>query len=184
VVVAFAIHRATVLDDDDLVKAFEFLIPDGEIGQLSRPLVVVATDLESGAEVRLASGRLRPALKASSAIPGLLPAVEVDGRPLVDGGVVAEVPVAAARTIGWPVVAVDASMDLPRRSDDDLVLDTMMRTQMMTTRLLRRHHMDRAHRVIRPEVGHATWADWDQFEPLVTAGERAARSFLASNEEE
>jgi NTE family protein len=178
VVVAFAMHKTTVLDDKDLVRAFEFLVPDIEIAELPRPFVAVATDLENGAELRLASGALRPALKASSAIPGLLPPVEIDGRALVDGGVIAEIPVAAARSISWPVVAVDASMDLPRLSDDDLVLDTMMRTQMMTARLLRRHHLKRATDVLRPEVGSSTWADWDRFEELVEAGRSAARRFL------
>jgi NTE family protein len=182
VVVAFAMHKSTVLDDEDMVSAFEFLVPELDFADLPCPFVAVATDLENGAEVRLDTGELRVALKASSAIPGLLPSVEVAGRPLVDGGVVADVPVAAARSIGWPVVAVDVSMDLPQLSEDDLVLDTMMRTQMMTARLLRRHHMRGATDVIRPEVGTTTWADWNRFDELVEAGRTATRRFLGSSQ--
>jgi NTE family protein len=181
VVVAFAINKSTVLDDKDLNRAFEFLIPDLSFAELSRPFVAVATDLETGAEIHIDSGELRTALRASSAIPGLLPSVELGGRALVDGGVVAEVPVAAARALGWPVVAVDASMDLPRLLEDDLVLDTMMRTQMMTARLLRRHQLRGATDVIRPEVGRSTWADWSRFDELVEAGRSAMRSFLAGS---
>jgi len=178
IVVAFAMNKTTVLDAKDLVTAFEFLVPDLSFSDLPCPFVAVATDLESGAEVRLDTGPLRAALLGSSAIPGLFPTVEVDGRSLVDGGVVAEVPVSAARAMAWPVVAVDASMDLPRLSDDDLVLDTMMRTQMMTARLLRRHQLKAATDVIRPEVGTATWADWERLDELVEAGRSAARRFL------
>ncbi len=155
VVISFAMNRSTVLDDEELVKALEFLVPDLRFSDLPKPLVVVATNLETGAEERLRSGPIRPAMVATSAIPGMVPAVEIDGRWMVDGGVVAEVPAVAARDEGWPVVAVDVSLDVPPVSDDDLVLDTMMRTQMMTARLLRWHQLRSATHIIRPAVGCA-----------------------------
>jgi NTE family protein len=183
VVVAFAINRSTALDDKDLARAFEFLIPDIAIEELRRPMVAVSTDLESGAAVRLREGSLRQVLKASSAIPGLLPAVAIGGRRLVDGGVVGEVPVAAARTLGWPVVAVDVSLEIPPLRRDDMVLDIMMRTQMMTARLLRERALAAAHIVIRPRVGYATWAEWNRFDELVAGGRRAAEQFFGLPED-
>jgi NTE family protein len=59
---------------------------------LAVPLRVVATDLDSGEEVVLANGPLKPALLASAALPGVFPIVAHDGRRLVDGGVVNTVP--------------------------------------------------------------------------------------------
>ncbi len=178
VVVAIAINRQTVLDDRDMARAISFLIPDMDLSELPRPFVAVATDLSDGTEIRLVSGDLRHVLRATSAIPGLLPPVTVDGRMLVDGAVVAEVPVAAARTLGWPVVAVDVSMDVPRIGSNDLALDTMMRTQMMTSRLVRRADLHQASVVLRPQVGYATWADWSRFDELVDAGRRSAEDYL------
>lgn len=183
VVVAFAVNRTTVLDDRDLVRAFDFLIPEITIEDLPRPFMAVATDLADGAEVRLYRGDLRRVLKASSAIPGLLPPVEIGGRSLVDGGVVSEVPVKAARTMGWPVVAVDVSMDLPPMSPDDLVFDTMTRTQLMSGRLLRRRELEAAADVIRPQVGTITWADWHRFDELLAAGREAAETYLGISRE-
>jgi len=178
VVVAFASHRTTVLDDTDLVRAFEFLLPQTGIESLPRPFIAVATDLETGEEVRITHGALRHVLKASSAIPGLLPATEIEGRLLVDGGVIAEVPVGAARALGWPVVAFDVSMDLPPLRDDDLVLDTMARTQMMTLRLLRNRQLAKVRAVIQPQVGLTTWAEWHKFDELIAAGRMAALKFF------
>jgi NTE family protein len=183
IVVSFAVNRATMLDDKDLVRAFSVLIPDTALEELPRPFVAVATDLESGEEVRIREGSLRRALKASSAIPGVLPAVRFDGRLLVDGGVVAEIPVAAAQELGWPVVAVDVSMDPPPLQEHDMVLDTMMRTQMFTARLLRRRELSRVRAIIRPRVGHTTWADWDSFDELVAEGRRAALEFFGLTDE-
>ena len=178
VVISFAMNRSTILESAALEEALEYLVPDISFSDLPKKLVVVATDLETGEAVRIREGSLRKALVASSAIPGVVPAVEIDGRLLVDGGVVAEVPSVAAKNEGWPVVAVDVSMDVPPLSDDDLVLDTMMRTQMMTARLLRERQMKVASFVIRPEVGAARWAEWQRFEEFVELGRVAAREFL------
>ena len=178
VVISFAMNKGTVLDDSALVEALEFLIPDLQFSDLPKPLVVVATNLETGAEERLRSGPIRPAMVATSAIPGMVPAVEIDGRPMVDGGVVAEVPAVAARNEGWPVIAVDVSLDVPPIREDDLVLDTMMRTQMMTARLLRRRQLRSATRIIRPGVGNARWAEWSRFDDFVNAGRKATLEFL------
>ena len=118
------------------------------------------------------------AVKASSSIPGMVPAKAVGGCELVDGGVVAEVPVAAARALGRSVLVVDASMEIPPLEDDDLALDTMMRTQMMTSRLLRERQLADATWVIRPKIGHVAWADWGTFDQMIEAGETAAREFF------
>lgn len=180
VVVSFALNRSTVLDGAVLDQAVDHLLPDILIEDLPRPFVAVATDLESGAEVRLNRGSLRMAVKASSSIPGMVPAKLVDGRALVDGGVVAEVPVAAAREQGRPVLVVDASMEIPPVEEDDLALDTMMRTQMMTAQLLRQRQLEEATWLIRPKIGHVAWADWGTIDEMIEAGETAAREFFGA----
>jgi NTE family protein len=180
VVVSFALNRSTVLEAAVLDRAVDALIPDVRIEDLPKPFVAVATDLENGAEVRLTQGSLRSAIKASSSIPGMVPARNVNGRELVDGGVVAEVPTAAARELGRPVLCVDASMELPPFDEDDIALDTMMRTQMMTAALLRKRQLKDATWVIRPAVGHVAWAEWQVFETLIAAGEVAAQEFFGA----
>lgn len=59
---------------------------------LEIPLSVVATDFYSGEPVVFDSGELLPALKASMSIPGVFVPVEHDGRILVDGGIVNNLP--------------------------------------------------------------------------------------------
>jgi len=180
VVVSFALNRSTVLDGAVLDQAVDHLLPDILIEDLPKPFVAVATDLESGEEVRLYRGSLRMAVKASSSIPGMVPAKLINGRPLVDGGVVAEVPVDAAREQGRPVLVVDASMEIPPVEDDDLALDTMMRTQMMTAQLLRQRQLAQATWMIRPKIGHVAWADWESMDTMIEAGETAAREFFGA----
>ena len=76
--------------------------------QLEIPLVLVATDLERGKKVVLSSGDIVQALRASMSYPGLFAPVKINGRWLVDGGLVDPVPVGVARAMGADIViAVD-----------------------------------------------------------------------------
>jgi len=76
----------------------------GSIEDLLLPFIAVATDLRTGREVWLRSGDLVGAVRASVAIPGLINPQQLDGRWLVDGGLVNPVPVSAARAMGADVV--------------------------------------------------------------------------------
>ena len=85
---------------------------DGGFADLQRPFACVATDLANGREVWLKEGLLADAVRASIALPGLLPPHQVDGRWLVDGGLVNPVPVSLCRALGADlVIAVDLGMD-------------------------------------------------------------------------
>jgi NTE family protein len=64
------------------------------------PLCVVATEVVSGAEVALTRGDAADAIVASAAIPGVFPPVSIDGRDLMDGGVVNNTPISNAIAAG------------------------------------------------------------------------------------
>jgi NTE family protein len=60
---------------------------------LDTPLAVSAVDLQAGEEVVLHGGPLLPAIRATCAVPGVLPPERLEGRCLVDGGVMNVLPV-------------------------------------------------------------------------------------------
>jgi len=89
----------------DLVRE---TIGESPIEDLETPFAAVCCDLATGDEVVLRRGSLERAVRASSAIPGILPPVVVDGRTLVDGAMVTPVPLAAASSLSdAPVLAVN-----------------------------------------------------------------------------
>ena len=75
---------------------------------LPLPFGTVAVDVQKGRVVYLRHGPVVKAVLASSAVPGIFPPIEWDGRLLVDGGVMDNVPVRLARLLApdVPVVAV------------------------------------------------------------------------------
>lgn len=100
-------------------KVFDFAhadIPDLAIEDLERSFVAVAVDVMLGREVWLRQGRLLDCLRASTAIPGIVTPVQIDGSWLIDGGVLNPVPVNVCRAMGATIViAVDLNTQLATR---------------------------------------------------------------------
>lgn len=82
------------------------LLARGDFDRLPIPFRAVATDLTTGKQVVLGSGDLALAIRASIAIPLLFNPVWIDGVPLTDGGVAANVPIGVARALGADRVIV------------------------------------------------------------------------------
>ena len=79
-----------------------------DFSELTLPVMMVATDLETGKKVVLKSGNILEALRATMSIPGIFAPAMVNERWLVDGGVVDPVPVSVARALTADIViAVD-----------------------------------------------------------------------------
>ncbi|MEU3794249.1 patatin-like phospholipase family protein [Streptomyces fructofermentans] len=98
--------RASLFTDRGLRRLIAAAGLPARIEELPIPFTAVAMDLATGAPALLDRGDLQSALLASAAVPGMLPPVEREGRTLVDGGVVAYVPVMAALQAGAASVVV------------------------------------------------------------------------------
>src|SRR5690606_12721347 len=91
-----------------LVAAMREVVGDPRIEELAVPFTAAAVDMERQRVVWLRSGPLWDALRASFAIPGLFTPQRVHGRELVDGGLLAPMPITATRlSDAHRLVAVD-----------------------------------------------------------------------------
>ena len=87
-----------------VVKLLERIISHKRFSQLSIPLTVVATNLETGRAVHISRGNLIDAIRASIAIPGIFIPFKKGTHFLIDGGVVNPMPVDVVRRMGAEVV--------------------------------------------------------------------------------
>jgi NTE family protein len=95
---------------DRLEEFMRTKVAVSNIENLKLPFAAVATDLNRGTRIVLDRGPIARAVRASSAIPGVFNPVEYQGRLLVDGGVVDNIPISVARDKGADIViAVDIS---------------------------------------------------------------------------
>jgi NTE family protein len=104
------IGRPGLFKGERIIGVLRDLIGDSDIEALPVAFTAVATDLDSGQEVWLRSGKLFDAIRASIATPMVFTPFNLDGRTLIDGAVVNPVPVAATRDDPTDLtVAVDLS---------------------------------------------------------------------------
>ena len=84
------------------IKLFFNQVVRAELGErpiedLPLPLTLIATDIGTGERVAMRNGSLTTAMRASMSVPGVIAPVVRDGRKLVDGGLVDNVPIEEAR---------------------------------------------------------------------------------------
>jgi NTE family protein len=100
---------------------------------LPTPFRAVASDIATGEEYVMSQGDLAVAVRASMSAPGVFAPVEIDGRMLVDGGLVGNVPVHVVRDLGVDIIiAVD--VEFPLYQPDVLHSALAISEQMLTRR--------------------------------------------------
>jgi NTE family protein len=100
IALALAGKRASFLDNRHGIAFLRKNLGVRLIQHAPIPLSIIATDLSTGRPFILESGDVVSAIVASSAFPGVFPPVEFNGRTLIDGGVVADVPLDVAAELG------------------------------------------------------------------------------------
>ena len=156
-----------------------------DFSELAVPLRVIAADLITGEEAVFGSGPLKPALLASCALPGLYPPVEHDGRLLIDGGVLNNVPVSHA--LAGPVSHVyvcDTSADFdtgrPRSALEVMLRAFAIARQSRARRDQQRYGADlRVTFMPRVPDGRRTF-DFSRSDEQIEKGYAAAKEFLTS----
>jgi NTE family protein len=101
-----ALRRDYLVNPSGLRRLLEDHLPYRLLEQAPIPMHVVATDMVLGQEVLLSTGPVVDAVLASTAIPGLFPPVQVNGRYLIDGGVSNNTPISSAIKLGAQRIVV------------------------------------------------------------------------------
>jgi NTE family protein len=99
--IKFSLIKPLALFDTQPMEEFiRKNIGDCEFKDLNLPFAAISCDIVTGERVVLDEGLVAPCVRASAAIPGLFSPVEINGRLLVDGGVVDNLPVEHVRDMG------------------------------------------------------------------------------------
>lgn len=110
--VDFAFGHPGFIKGDRVMAVLRGLTGEHLIEALPVPFTAVATDLDARREIRIGQGPLFDAIRASIAIPMLLTPHRYLERDLVDGGLLAPLPLAAGKAFGLPrLVAVDLNAE-------------------------------------------------------------------------
>lgn len=166
---------------EDYVRA---RFPCTRFEQLKIPFAAVATDLYTGEAVTMSGeGDVAFAIRASCALPGwYVPVADERGRQLVDGGLVANIPTAAVRSLGAEViVAVDVNREGARfLGPPASAIGVLFQSLMVVHRTAAVHQHMLANVIIAPKVGHIRWDEMGRADELIEAGAAAALEAIES----
>ena len=194
-----AVASESLIPSTILEGIVDALLPDIDIEDLRKPLFLIAVDLQSGERVVISRGSLRRAVVASMSIPGVFPAVEIDGRRLSDVGVYDAVPCDVARELmrsdqttehsdgndpTGDLIVVDVSLKNSSEVLCETALQSMLRVQELAEIRIRERQLELADIVVLPEVGDVPWYDFTQPEPLIQAGYQAVQRALKHSKAE
>jgi len=89
-----------------------------DFSKLPIPFVCIATNVETGQQVKLDSGYLPEAIMASGTLPSLFEPLTIDGMVLIDGGVVNNYPIEEVKKMGADIIiGVDVQHGLRDRNE-------------------------------------------------------------------
>ncbi len=146
--------------------------------QLPIPFFCIATDVETGEEVRLVSGSLPLAMRASGALPGMLAPIEINGRLLTDGGVVNNFPAKEVRDRGMDyVIGLNVETDMFEKSELQSVEKLIMQITLYQSDLRSKAQRKFCDLLIHPDLQGYSLTDFDMADSLIAIGEREARKY-------
>lgn len=143
------------------------------------PFRCIGGDLETGEAVVFDSGFLPDAIRASISIPSVFEPVERDGRIVVDGMIIRNLPVQDAFDMGADIViAVDVGSGLYNRDELSSIISVVEQTSSYRMVQLNDQQVNLANVVIRPEVRDFSALDFEPIDSLIAKGEAAALEML------
>lgn len=152
-----------------------------DFNRLPIPFRSVATDLVTGDKVVLASGSLAEAMRASMSIPTVFAPFVLEGRLLIDGGIVENLPVTTLRDMGADVViAVDVGSPLRKREDLSNLFAVLDQTTSFQIVASTRRQAKLADLVIRPKVAQVGTMDFAKTNEIYQKGFKAAEEAMAA----
>lgn len=176
---SFSPSRMGLLANRKLGDILAEHIGDPCFDEASIPLAVIATDISKGEKVVLSEGRVLPAVMGSACVPGVFQPVEHDGRLLVDGGLVENLPISAVRQLGArSIIGIDLNRRRHYRKPEDLIDVVLNATDIAINSTTRVQARDAIDLLISPPLSSYSRFRSGRGEQLVEEGYRAAHEAL------
>lgn len=116
-----------IMELDRFLDFMRSNISVARLEKLKLPVIVTATDLDTGQSVHFTEGEIAERVAASCCMPGLFAPIEIDGGHYVDGGVLMNLPVSVLRPLCDKVVAVNLSRIEPDPDERRNVAEVLVR---------------------------------------------------------
>jgi len=142
------------------------------------PFACIATDLSTGEAVVLDSGNLVTAIRSSMAIPSVFTAVKRNGKTLVDGGIVRNLPISDLRNMGATFV-IGSDVGSPLKPADSLnsPIDVMLQVAFFREAALKPAEDSLCNLLIKQNVDQYGAGGFASSDAIIDLGIEAGRQY-------
>ncbi len=166
---------------NELVRLLYHVKDVKDFNRLPIPFVCIATNVETGQEVILNKGYLPEAIMASGTLPSLFEPANINGKVLIDGGVVNNYPIEKVKELGADVIiGVDVQQGLSDREALSSATEILLQINNFRTAEEMKEKSKKTDIYINPNMSDYTVLDFDQGNTIMRLGESAARQKYAA----
>lgn len=150
-----------------------------DFNNLSIPFACVAADIATGEPIVLNKGSLPEAIRASMSIPTVFTPVEIDGKLLVDGGLVRNFPVEEAKSMGADIIiGVFVSSDLNSKEELNDLISVLTQSAFVTSAFDSRRQKEMVDILIEPNLKEYSTVSFNQWENIIERGDETGQSYI------
>lgn len=149
-----------------------------DYSKLSVPFYCIATDVEKARQYEMTSGYLARSVRASMSIPFLFQPINIDGRLLIDGGMVNNFPVRNMKEHGVDIIIgidlEDESIPASQIDNSFRLLTSLMNLSSLEESLYARSHCNI---YVKPDLHGRDMLSFNDFDSIIQFGQDAADMF-------
>jgi NTE family protein len=150
-----------------------------DFNDLEIPFLCMATDLLSGNAVKLDTGNLAMAIRASMSVPSAFAPVKYGPYYLVDGGVIDNFPAEHVKNLGADyLIGVDIQTPLYEQSEINNLVQVLSQSIFLNSESVFNKNMELIDFLIKPEIDPFTALDFNRADSLIKRGEEKARELI------
>lgn len=177
-ITGISLSRYGLLSNKKLGELITKHIGDKNIEEAHIPLAIITTDITTGEKVVLDKGSVAQAVMASTCIPGIFEPIEINGKMLMDGGIVENVPVPTVRKMGADyVIGVDLNAHHAFKKPNN-ILDVIINSFLFLMQQADKIQAQDADLLIKPNLSRFNWTDTNQVDELMKRGYEDSKKML------
>ncbi|MFA5233282.1 MAG: patatin-like phospholipase family protein [Sulfurimonas sp.] len=175
---SLTLSKFGLLSNEKIGEMIKHNIGDKNIEEALIPLCMIATDITTGEKVLLSKGNVAEAVMATTSVPGIFVPVEIEGRILVDGGIVENIPLSCLKSyqvdykIGVDLVTTQ-SYRKPRN-----VIEILYNSFNFLVKTNKKIQTKEADILIKPDLSKFNAIDMSQMKELIKIGYDETRKII------
>ncbi|MCJ7839536.1 patatin-like phospholipase family protein [Lederbergia sp. NSJ-179] len=167
----FTIPKMGFIEGKRIKNMIDLFMHGKNLEDLNIPVCVMTTDLQTGERVEFTSGNIAKIVRASIAIPGIFTPEKINGRLLVDGGVVDKIPISTVRKMGADIVIGSDVAFVNKKAEITTIYDVIMQSlDIMQTEIGTARELE-SDLMIRPHVEEFSTRSFKNIDEMIKRGE-------------